>query len=168
VAAAGLSAPREGFRLKRGQGISWVVLEEGEPLFISDASRDPRVVFLSGKRQPGAYLGVPLRSSEGEVLGVLSMDTAGGVGEILPEERFLAQALAEAAGMVLSRIEALETARLEAERHKAFLDLTLALEASREPLAMAQAGRRPSWKSSICSLHGDALGQVPGLVHVPA
>jgi GAF domain-containing protein len=168
VAAAGLSPSKLGVRFSRGQGVSWEVLEKGEPLFLPDVSQDPRVVFLSGKRQAGVYLGVPLRSPEGQVLGVLSLDTAGGVGEILPEERFLVQALAEAARMVLSRIEALERARLEAERYKAFLDLTLALEASREPLAMAQAGRRPSWKSSICSLHGDALGQVPRLVHVPA
>jgi hypothetical protein len=77
------------------------------------------------------------------------------VGEILPEERFLAQALAEAAGMVLSRIEALETARLEAERYKAFLDLTLALEASREPLAMAQEALETLLR--LTPYHGGAL-----------
>jgi putative nucleotidyltransferase with HDIG domain len=155
VAAAGLSAPRVGFRLKRGQGISWAVLEKGEPLFLPDVSQDPRVVFLSGTRQAGAYLGVALRTPEGKALGVLSLDTAGGVGEILPEERFLAQALAEAAGMVLSRIEALETARLEAERHKAFLDLTLALEASREPLVMAQEALETLLR--LTPYHGGAL-----------
>jgi putative nucleotidyltransferase with HDIG domain len=155
VAAAGLSAPRMGFRLKRGQGISWAVLEKGEPLFLPDVSQDPRVVFLSGTRQAGAYLGVALRTPEGKALGVLSLDTAGGVGEILPEERFLAQALAEAAGMVLSRIEALETARLEAERHKAFLDLTLALEASREPLVMAQEALETLLR--LTPYHGGAL-----------
>jgi len=155
VAAAGLSASRVGFRLKRGQGISWAVLEKGEPLFLPDVSQDPRVVFLSGTRQAGAYLGVALRTPEGKALGVLSLDTAGGVGEILPEERFLAQALAEAAGMVLSRIEALETARLEAERHKALLDLTLALEASREPLAMAQEALETLLR--LNPYHGGAL-----------
>ena len=155
VAAAGHSASQVGFRLKRGQGISWEVLEKGEPLFLPDASQDPRVVFLSGKRQAGAYLGVPLRSPEGEVLGVLSLDTAGGVGEILPEERFLAQALAEAAGVVLSRIAALERARLEADRHKALLALTLALEASREPLSMAQEALKTLLR--LTPYHGGAL-----------
>jgi len=80
VAAAGLSAPRVGLRLKRGQGIFWAVLEKGEPLFLPDVSQDPSVAFLSGTRQAGAYLGVPLRSPEGQVLGVLSLDTAGGEG----------------------------------------------------------------------------------------
>jgi GAF domain-containing protein len=80
VAAAGLSAPRVGLRLKRGRGISWAVLEKGEPLFLPDVSQDPRVVFLSGKRQAGAYLGVALRTPEGKALGILSLDTAGGGG----------------------------------------------------------------------------------------
>jgi GAF domain-containing protein len=155
VAAAGLPASKVGFRLERGQGVSWEVLEKGEALFLPDISRDPRVVFLSGKRQAGAYLGVPLRSPEGQVLGVLSLDTAGGVGEILPEERFLAQALAEAAGVVLSRIEAWERARLEAERHKALLDLSLSLEASREPLAMAQEALETLLR--LTPYHGGAL-----------
>jgi hypothetical protein len=88
VAAAGLSAPRVGLRLKRGRGISWAVLEKGEPLFLPDVSQDPRVVFLSGTRQAGAYLGVPLRSPEGQVLGVLSLDTAGGWGRSCPRSAF--------------------------------------------------------------------------------
>jgi putative nucleotidyltransferase with HDIG domain len=57
--------------------------------------------------------------------------------------------------MVLSRIEALETARLEAERHKAFLDLTLALEASREPLVMAQEALETLLR--LTPYHGGAL-----------
>lgn len=155
VAAAGLSADKLGFRLPRGKGVSWRVLESGEPLFISDISKDPRVVFLSGKVQPGAYLGVPLRSPEGRVLGVLSMDTAGGVGEILPEERFSLQALAEAAGMALSRIAALEEARREAERSKALLELSLALEASRDPLTMAREALETLLR--LTPYHGGAL-----------
>ncbi|WP_243030807.1 HD domain-containing phosphohydrolase [Thermus altitudinis] len=138
VAAAGLSQDKVGIRLPRGQGVSWAVLERGEPLYLADVTRDARVVFLSGKPQPGAYLGVPLRDAQGRVFGVLSMDTAGGVGEILPEEEAWVQALAEAAGLVLARIEALEKARVEAGRAQALLELSLALEATRDPLAMAQ------------------------------
>ncbi|MFX4366099.1 hypothetical protein ABTA40_19700, partial [Acinetobacter baumannii] len=64
--------------------------------------------------------------------------TAGGVGEILPEEEFWIQALAEAAGLVLARIEALELAKAEAARAQALLELSLALEAARDPLVMAK------------------------------
>ncbi|RTG94298.1 phosphohydrolase [Thermus scotoductus] len=138
VAAQGLSQKKVGFRLRRGEGISWVVLEKGEPLYLADVTQDPRVIFLSGRPQPGVYLGVPLRNAEGKAFGVLSMDTAGGVGEILPEEEFWIQALAEAAGLVLARIEALELAKAEAARAQALLELSLALEAARDPLVMAK------------------------------
>ncbi|RTH21135.1 HD domain-containing phosphohydrolase [Thermus scotoductus] len=138
VAAQGLSQEKVGFRLRRGEGISWVVLEKGEPLYLADVTQDPRVIFLSGRPQPGVYLGVPLRNAEGKAFGVLSMDTAGGVGEILPEEEFWIQALAEAAGLVLARIEALELAKAEAARAQALLELSLALEAARDPLVMAK------------------------------
>ncbi|WP_093005199.1 HD domain-containing phosphohydrolase [Thermus arciformis] len=155
VAAAGLSQDKVGFRLPRGQGISWTVLESGEPLYVADVSQDPRVVFLSGKRQPGVYLGVPVREPGGRAVGVLSMDTAGGVGEILPEERFWVQALAEAAGMVLARVEALERAKEESARAQALLELSLALEASRDPLAMAKEALETLLR--LTPYHGGAL-----------
>ncbi|MFN4070687.1 MAG: HD domain-containing phosphohydrolase [Thermus caldifontis] len=138
VAAAGLGQDKVGLKLPRGKGISWAVLEKGGPLYLADVTREPRVIFLSGRPQPGVYLGVPLRDTQGRVFGVLSMDTAGGVGEILPEEEAWIQALAEAAGLVLARIEALEKAKAEAERAQALLELSLALEAAKDPLAMAQ------------------------------
>ncbi|WP_243028035.1 HD domain-containing phosphohydrolase [Thermus albus] len=138
VAAQGLSQEKVGLKLSRSEGISWVVLEKGEPLYLADVTQEPRVIFLSGKPQPGVYLGVPLRNAEGKTFGVLSMDTAGGVGEILPEEEFWIQALAEAAGLVLARIEALELAKAEAARAQALLELSLALEAARDPLVMAK------------------------------
>lgn len=138
VAAEGPSRRQVGVRLPPGKGISWKVLKQAEPLYVPDVSQEPQAVFLSGPPQPGPYLGVAVRDPGGAPIGVLSMDTVGGVGEILPEERFWIQALAEAAGVVLSRIEALERARAEAERAQALLDLSLALESAREPFSMAQ------------------------------
>lgn len=155
VAAAGLSAERVGFRLRRGQGVSWRVLEEGRTVFLTDVLAEPCAVFLEGRPRPGAYLGVPLRDPKGRALGVLSLDTVGEAGEILPEEAFLAQALAEAAGMALARIAALEEARLEAERHKALLELSLSLEASREPLGMAREALETLLR--LTPYHGGAL-----------
>ncbi|AFV75325.1 putative domain HDIG-containing protein [Thermus oshimai JL-2] len=154
VAARGLSRDKVGFRLPKGQGISWTVMEKGEPLFIPDASQDPRVVFLSGKRQKGAYMGVPLRTPEG-VIGVLSLDTAGGPGELFPEETFWIQALAEAAGVVLSRLKALEEAREEARRSERLLKLALNLESAKDPLSMAQEALETLLE--LTPYHGGAL-----------
>ncbi|WP_337844525.1 HD domain-containing phosphohydrolase [Thermus sp.] len=154
VAARGLSQDKVGFRLPRGQGISWEVLEKGEPLFLPDVSQDPRVIFLSGRREGGAYLGVPLRTPEG-VIGVLSLDTAGGPGEILPEETFWLQALAEAAGVVLSRLGVLEEARREAHRAERLLKLALNLESAKDPLSMAQEALETLLE--LTPYHGGAL-----------
>ncbi|AEV17216.1 Metal dependent phosphohydrolase [Thermus sp. CCB_US3_UF1] len=155
VAAAGLSRDKVGLRLPRGRGISWAVLEGGEPVYLADVRQDPRVVFLSGHPQSGVYLGVPLRNAAGQPIGVLSMDTAGGVGEILPEERFWIQALAEAAGVVLDRIEALGRAQAEAARAQALLQLSLSLEAARDPLVMAQEALETLLR--LTPYHGGAL-----------
>ncbi len=57
--------------------------------------------------------------------------------------------------MVLSRIAALEEARREAERHRALLGLSLALEASRDPLAMAQEALETLLR--LTPYHGGAL-----------
>ncbi|GAB5602935.1 hypothetical protein FJNA_14600 [Thermus sp. FJN-A] len=155
VAAEGLSRDRLGFRLRRGEGVSWRVLEGEDPLFIPDVSQEAQAVFLSGRRQASAYLGVAVRDPGGRPIGVLSLDTAGGVGEILPEERFWLQALAEAAGVVLARIEALNQARAEAERAQALLHLSLALESAREPLAMAEEALGTLLR--LTPYHGGAL-----------
>ncbi|TBH17510.1 HD domain-containing phosphohydrolase [Thermus thermamylovorans] len=155
VAAEGMARDMVGFRLGRGRGVSWQVLQGREPLFLADASREPRAVFLSGQPCPGAYLGVAVRDPEGRPLGVLSMDTAGGVGEILPEEGFWIQALAEAAGVVLARIAALEQARKEAARARALLELSLALEGAREPFSMAREALETLLR--LTPYHGGAL-----------
>ncbi|WP_105318340.1 HD domain-containing phosphohydrolase [Thermus tenuipuniceus] len=155
VAAEGPSRRQVGVRLPQGQGVSWKVLVQAEPLYIPDVSQEPQAVFLSGLPQPGAYLGVAVRDSGGTPIGVLSMDTVGGAGEILPEERFWIQALAEAAGVVLSRIEALERARTEAERAQALLDLSLALESAREPFSMAKDALNTLLR--LTPYHGGAL-----------
>ncbi|GGN00750.1 hypothetical protein GCM10007092_13490 [Thermus composti] len=155
VAASGLSAEKVGLRLPRGQGISWEVLEGGEVVYLPDVWQDPRVVFLLGREEKGAYLGVPLRDPLGRVVGVFSMDTVGGEGEVVPEDRFWAEALAEAAGVVLGRIHALEQAREEAKRYRALLDLSLSLEASRDPLAMAREALETLLR--LTPYHGGAL-----------
>lgn len=84
VAAAGLSVSKVGVRFPRGQGVSWEVLERGEALFILDVSQDPRAVFLLGKRQAGAYLGVPLRSPEGGSWGCSPWTPPGAWGRSSP------------------------------------------------------------------------------------
>ncbi|WP_347241116.1 HD domain-containing phosphohydrolase [Thermus sp.] len=153
VAAVGPAADRVGFRLKRGQGFPWRVLESRKALFLPDP--DPEAALLPGLESPRAYLGVPLMSPEGKPLGVLSLGAPQEEQEVFPEERPCVEVLAEAAGMVLSRLEALEEARREAERHKTLLELFLALESSRNPKVMARKALEALLR--LTPYHGGAL-----------
>ncbi len=139
VAGAGRrAAVALGRRLRRGEGVSWKVLDAGKPLYIPDVLSEPQAVFFVGDPEPAAYFGVPLKDGEGRVIGVLSADTAGVGGEILPEERVWLQTMAQVAGVHLARLLALEEARRQAENYKALLELSASLEALQDPLTMAE------------------------------
>lgn len=134
VAAAGyLAEAVRGQRIKRGTGLAWRVLEEGEPLYLEDASQAPQAIFFSGRPSRAAYLGVPLRDARGRTLGVLSADTAEQGGVLFPEDRHFLIALAEATGAAMARLEALHQAREEADRFRALAELSARLEALEEP-----------------------------------
>ncbi len=87
---------------------------------------------------PAAYLGVPLGDPEGRMVGVLSVDTAGAGGEIHPQDRYALEALAKVAGVLLSRLQALERANREAERYRRLVQMSSDLETLDEPPRMAQ------------------------------
>ncbi|MBI5811519.1 MAG: GAF domain-containing protein [Meiothermus silvanus] len=134
VAAAGyLAEAARGRRMGRGVGLAWRVLEGGEPLYLEDASQAPEALFFSGRRDRAAYLGVPLRNAEGQVLGVLSADTAEQGGGLFPEDRHFLIALAEATGAALARLEALRQAQEEAGRFRALAELSARLEGLEGP-----------------------------------
>jgi len=139
VAAAGHAAEKAaGIRRKRGEGLAWQVLERREPLYLPDASLQPQAVFASGHRVKAAYLGVPLGDPEGRTVGVLSVDTAGAGGEIRPQDRYALEALAKVAGLMLSRLQALERANRENERYRRLVQMSSELESLDEPACMAR------------------------------
>lgn len=99
VASRGYLAEKAlGRRLRRGEGVSWRILETGRPLYLPEVSKEPQVVFLGGERTRAAYAGAPLPDPKGRTLGVLSADTAARGGVLTPEDLHLLQALAEALG----------------------------------------------------------------------
>jgi HD-GYP domain-containing protein (c-di-GMP phosphodiesterase class II) len=139
VAAAGHAAEKAaGTRHKRGQGLAWRVLEQRSPLYLPDASLDPDAVFTSSHRVRAAYLGVPMGDPEGQMVGVLSVDTAGAGGELRPQDRYALEALARVAGVMFSRLQALERARRETERYHRLVQMSAELESLDEPACMAQ------------------------------
>jgi GAF domain-containing protein/ActR/RegA family two-component response regulator len=60
-----------------GDGLSGQVAPTGEPLFCADTTTDPRNLFADQDRALGivTYLGLPIKSRQGDILGVLSFNT---------------------------------------------------------------------------------------------
>lgn len=139
VAAAGYAAELAvGLRRPRGQGLAWRVLEQGSTLYLPDVSNETQVVFVSGNRVKAAYLGVPLGDPEGRTVGVLSVDTAGVGGVLRPQDRYALEALAKVAGVMLSRLQALEQAKRETERYRRLVQMSAELETLDDPPHMAR------------------------------
>jgi putative nucleotidyltransferase with HDIG domain len=144
VAAAGYAAERAvGMRFYNAQGMAWQVYRNKAPLYVPDVSQVEEARFASGQRSAGAYLGVPLSDLEGQFIGVLSVDTAGG-GEtskpkaITPEERYTLEALAQVAGVSISRLSALKQAQRQAENYRALVQMSADIEGLNDPLEMAR------------------------------
>lgn len=63
---------RPGERLPAGSGVSWEVLETGQPVMIADVTRDPR--YVPGVEGARSELAVPLHW-EGRILGILNVES---------------------------------------------------------------------------------------------
>lgn len=139
VAAAGHAAEQAaGTRHMRGKGMAWQVLGQGSSLYLPDVSAEASAVFASGNRVKAAYLGVPLGDPEGRTVGVLSVDTAGAGGEIQPQDRYALEALAKVAGVMLSRLQALEQAYQQTDNYRALVQMSTHLELLDDPQTMAR------------------------------
>ncbi|GEM87726.1 hypothetical protein MGR01S_23510 [Meiothermus granaticius NBRC 107808] len=149
VASAGRAAEvTRGQRMGREEGLVWRVLERGEALYLENAAESPEALFYSGPLGHGAYLGVPLRNAVGQVLGVLSADTAERGEGLFPEDRHFLLALAEAAGAAIARLEALQRAQGEAERFRALAELSVQLEALEDPERILEQALDALWRIS--------------------
>ena len=126
-------------RLERGRGLSWRVLDSKRPFYTPDTSTFPETVYLTNTRGRVAYLGVPLTDGEGEVLGVLSMDADSPASSLTLADQHSLEALAEAAGSAIARLQALEAAVAEAQRFQRLAELSIQLELMENPLQMARA-----------------------------
>lgn len=156
VAAAGHAAEQAaGSRHPRGKGLAWQVLGQRSTLYLPDASMESSAVFTSGSRVKAAYLGVPLGDPEGRTVGVLSVDTAGAGGEIQPQDCYALEALAKVAGVMLSRLRALEQAYQQTDNYRALVQMSTDLEVLDDPQAMAE--RAIETLLSLTGLHAGGV-----------
>jgi putative nucleotidyltransferase with HDIG domain len=135
--------------------LAWQVLEQRSTLYLPDVSLETSAVFASGNRAKAAYLGVPLGDPEGHTVGVLSVDTAGAGGSLQPQDRYALEALAKVAGVMLSRLQALEQAYRQAHNYRALVQMSTELEVLDDPQLMAQ--RALETLLSLTGLHAGGV-----------
>ena len=103
-----------------GHGLSGIVTQTGQPLFIADCQSDPRNLASAVDREKGlrTYLGLPVKV-RGEVLGVLTFNTTE-PREYSPEEMAYLTSFADQAAIAIANARLYEAAQREiAERARA-------------------------------------------------
>ncbi len=124
--------------LTRERGLSWSVLDSGEPRVEAIAAALPESYTMRPLKQ-GAYIGVPIRQ-EAQVLGVLTADTQDDGEHFLPVDLDILTAISEALSSALIRLEALETAQQRASAFAKLAQLSSDLEQLEDGKAIAILG----------------------------
>ncbi|WP_407543327.1 GAF domain-containing protein (plasmid) [Deinococcus radiomollis] len=138
VAAAGhLAEQAVGRRIRPGEALAWRVFGTGQAQLVCDPQFSPDALFISGKRRPGMYLGVPLLDPDGQVLGVLSVDTTDSNEQLGDQDSQVLSLLAQTAGVAYARLLVTEQAQRSAHRFERLARLFSALEALTEPAEIA-------------------------------
>ncbi|GGR18681.1 HD domain-containing phosphohydrolase [Deinococcus ruber] len=139
VAAAGhLANDVLNRKLRRGEALAWLVYSSGEELLLAEPHKHQEAHFVSGKRRPGMYLGVPLIDPDGQVFGVLSADTTDSAEVLAADDARALHLLGQAVGAAYSRLLALEQAQLTAQRYEQLARLSADLELLQDPGEIAR------------------------------
>ncbi len=126
--------------LTRERGLSWSVLDSGEPRVEEFAAALPDSHTLRPLKQ-GAYIGVPIRlDANSQVLGVLTADTQDDGEHFLPVDLDILTAISEALSSALIRLQALETAQQRASAFAKLAQLSSDLEQLEDGQAIAILG----------------------------
>ena len=130
-----------GSRIPRGRGASWRTVDEQRVIFIADANRDPRVThYGSGPKDDSGLISViaaPLTSVDGKIVGVMTINSQAG-RRYRDEEIAFIEAVAEALGMSIERLQALGEATRRAEAYRKLLGLSSEIESIDSPREIAQ------------------------------
>lgn len=129
VSGAGhLSEKMIGRQAQPGEALAWRVFSAQTSLLIGDPHHQPDAHFASGNPRPGVYLGVPLVDPDGQIFGVLSVDTTQSGASFSEADVQMLTLLASAAGIAYSRLSVLEQAQALTERYALLAELTSQLE----------------------------------------
>lgn len=130
-----------GSRVPRGRGASWRAVEEKRVIFIPNAVQDPRVVHYGmpplAEKGVVSVISAPLTGVGGKFVGVLTINSHVG-RRYRDEEIAFIEAVAEALGMSIERLQALSEATRRAEAYRKLLGLSSEIESIDSPREIAQ------------------------------
>lgn len=99
---------------KIGEGISGIVVQIGEPILVSDVSKEERFLYYKGRiRDIGSFLSVPLKLSDGKVMGVLNIQKRE-INGFKEQDKALFSAIANSIAHTIERARRYEKAQREA------------------------------------------------------
>jgi len=122
-AASGIDAyPLADWRVPRGTGLAWRVVETARTLAAHDADGLADADVPSGAPSPHAFLGTPLRNAKGEIVGVVSALLSAGERRFGRDDVGFLEATALACGTALDRLALVEQSRGQAEEYRDLYD----------------------------------------------
>ena len=133
----GLARP-DGFPLPIGTGLSGMVAQSGQPLYIADTQNDPRNLLAAFDRAVGlrTYLGLPIKVRD-EVLGVLTFNTRT-PRQYTEDELACLASFADQAALAIESARLHEAANRRAERLATLNTLNRTLTTTTEPTQVAR------------------------------
>jgi len=141
VAASTSPELTAGTRVPRGRGASWRAIEEKRVIFIPNASKDTRIAKFGKTSLPDenavSVISAPLTGVAGKIVGVLTVNSRPG-NRYRDEEIAFIEAISEALGMSIERLQALGEATRRAEAYRKLLGLSSEIESIDSPLGIAQ------------------------------
>jgi len=130
-----------GSRIARGRSASWMAVDEKRVIFIPNARNDSRVQRYGSippeKEGEISVLSAPLTSVKGKIVGVMTINSKPG-HRFRDEEIAFVEAVAEAMGMSIERLQALGEATRRATAYKKLLGLSSEIESIDSPREIAQ------------------------------
>ncbi len=163
AAPGGHAYPVSDWRVPRGSGLIWRVVQSGRTIVALDGEELAGAEVPAGRPAPDAFLGTPLRNGQGAVVGVLSALVEGEGRHFGRDDAGFLEATALACGNALDRLAMIEQSRSQAEEYRRLYDAARQQTAELELLdrvrsAMASELELPALFAAAVDAAAEALG----------
>ncbi|MGH2401352.1 MAG: GAF domain-containing protein [Candidatus Limnocylindria bacterium] len=128
-----------GFRIPRGQGLTWWTIEHREPVMLNQALEDERVVQIPNTpREEEAIIIVPLISGD-EVIGAMNISRTGGLEVAFSDADFeLVQLFAAQAAVAITNARLYEELRERSDAQRSLAEIAAQIASLHDPLTVIQ------------------------------